>query len=158
MTVDTKHVTGRRTLVFGSVEEILADAETCLREGYRPIGNWSMGQIFSHIAKTMHGSIDGMKWTVPWYVRWIAPLFKRVFLKGPMPAGYQLSQAGRAQLVAEGGVSDEQGLAELRDAVRRLQTSEKFAPSPVLGELTREETHQLHRVHAAMHLSFLVPQ
>lgn len=158
MAVDTKHVTGRRTLAFQTLDEVLADAERCVRENYQALGNWSAGQIFSHLARTMNGSIDGMKFSAPWYVRWIMPLFKKKFLQGPMPAGFQLPANAREALVPQESVAAEQGLAELRAAIQRLKTTESRAPSPVFGRLTREESDQLNRGHAAMHLSFLVPQ
>ncbi len=51
-TINTKQVTGRRVVRYESFDEILADAERLAVVPTRTLGNWSIGQIFSHLAKS----------------------------------------------------------------------------------------------------------
>ena len=156
MGINTKTVAGRRQLKFHTLDEILADAERCAADNYRPIGNWSAGQIFSHLAKVMHGQIDGLPFTVPWPIRMMLKLFRRKFLAGPMPPGFQLPSSAAA-IMADPAVSTADGLDDLRKAVARLKSTTHRAPSPAFGKMTRDESDRLQCNHAELHLSFLVP-
>jgi hypothetical protein len=156
--VDTGKITGRRTLHFNSIQDIAADVETLAQaKEVRTLGNWSEGQIFMHLANTMNGSIDGMKFKAPWFIRVVAQLFfKRRFLTKPMSAGFKLPADAANELIPS-ATTREEGLQNIRAALDRLQKETKRGPSPVLGQLTREEWDQLHCRHAELHLSFLVP-
>lgn len=157
MTVDTKKVTRRRSLKFATLDDVLADAQRCMADGYQPVGNWTSGQIFSHLARGMNMSIDGGPLRPPWYIRLMGRLMKKQFIRGPMPPGFQLPEKAAEHLVAPNSVNAEQALDELRKAVARLKTTTERAPSPFLGRLTREESDRLHITHCELHLSFLVP-
>jgi hypothetical protein len=157
-TIDTGKVIGRRELHFNSLQDIAADVDKLAEaKDIRTLGNWTAGQIFQHLATTMNGSIDGMAFRAPWYIRFIVQtFFKRRFLTKPMSPGFQLpEQAANVLLPPPTGL--EEGLANCRKALQRLQADSQRAPSPVLGVLTREEWEQLHCRHAELHLSFLVP-
>lgn len=157
MNVKTARVSGRRQLRFDSLDEIVRDADRCVAENYRTLGNWTAGQIFEHLARTMNGSIDGLPFRVPTPVRLILKLFKRRFLNGPMSPGFNLPKNARS-LEAETNTTTTDGLEHLRRAVERLKQTEHRAASPAFGVLTREESDRLQMTHAAMHLSFLVPR
>jgi hypothetical protein len=156
MSVKTANVAGRRQLKFNSLDDILADAERCASENYRPLGNWSAAQIFEHLARVMNGTIDGLPFTVPWLARMILPLFKRRFINGPISPGFNLPKSGEP-LVAESTVTTEQALNHLRQAVARLKQTDQRAPSPVFGVMSLDDSDRLQMTHAEMHLSFLVP-
>jgi hypothetical protein len=50
-------------------------------------------------------------------------------------------------------------VARLRDAAARFKAhAGEIVPSPLFGPLTKEEATRLQLVHAAHHLSFLVPR
>jgi hypothetical protein len=157
MSIDTRKVKSRRKVEFASLQDILADAERMSGGNVRTLGNWSTDQIFAHLAKSMQGSIDGSKFTAPWYFRLIGLLMKKRMLKGPMPPGFQLPPDAARELVP-GPKSTEEGLSELHAAIARLERESKHAPNAVLGKLTKEEWDQLHCTHAALHMSFLAAQ
>jgi Protein of unknown function (DUF1569) len=48
---------GRRTLRYGSFDEIMPDVEWLL-EGHITVGNWSLAQICRHLATVMRRSVD----------------------------------------------------------------------------------------------------
>jgi hypothetical protein len=153
--VDTRKVTSRRKVEYTSLQDIYADAERLSRGDVRTLGNWSAGQIFAHLAHTMHMSIDGLNATAPWYFRLMGRLMKQRMLRGPMRAGFQLPAPAARQLVP-GPTTAEEGLSELRAAIARLGAEPKRAPSVVFGPLTKDEWNQLHLTHAALHMSFVV--
>lgn len=158
MTVDTGKVAGRRTLRYADLDALLADAERAVAENYRPIGNWSAGQILVHLARTMNGSIDGLPLRPPWLIRWIIRLFmKRRLIEGPMPAGFRLPAKAAKLLVAD-ATDNATGLVELRAAIERLKREPHRAPNSMLGAISREQSDRLALSHAALHMSFLVPR
>ena len=141
MSVDTTKVQGRRTVKYASLREVLADAERLSRGHVKAIGNWSAGQIFLHLARSMDTSIDGSDARFPLFVRVLARLFKKKFLAGPMPPGYRFP-ASAAQSLDPGPTSTEDGLGALRSAIARQERESNRSPSTVFGELTRDEwTH-----------------
>lgn len=156
MAIDTTKVTDRRQLRFSTIEDILADVERLNQGKVKSLGNWSGGQILKHLATVMNGSIDGMPFRAPWLVRVLCRMIKRRVLTKGMSPGFRLSgKAAEAIVPPETGW--EEGLAMFREAIRRLQTESKRAPSPFLGSMTREDWDQLHCRHSELHLSFLRP-
>ncbi len=154
MSIDTKQVVNRRKVHYHSLAELLADAERLAANGARPLGNWSAGQVFQHLANAMNGSIDGLPGTFPWYIKFMARLFKKRFIGGPMPAGLTVPK-DLAEKVMPAPISTEEGLAHLRAAIARLESDPKRAPSPIFGSMTKEEWNTMHLNHANLHMSFL---
>ncbi|MFI5459471.1 MAG: DUF1569 domain-containing protein [Isosphaerales bacterium] len=156
--VDTTKVTERRQVHFDSLDDILADVERLAKSpNIKALGNWSPGQVLSHLAIALNKSIDGYENRPPALVRVVArSLFKRRFLTKTMSAGFKLPAKAMDELTTP-PVPFEEGLQSFRQAIRRLKTETKRAPNPVLGELTPAEWIQFHCRHAELHLSFLVP-
>lgn len=156
-TVDTKTAAARRTLHFDSLDELLADAERLVASpDTRTLGNWPLSQLLTHLAKAIHGSIDGIDARVPWYVRMFGPFIKLRVLRQGMQAGFQLpkSAVAKAFPVAE---SPQHALGELRAALDRARTKRMTARHPVFGNLTHDEWTRFHLRHAELHLSFVIP-
>ncbi len=157
MPVQTAKVEGRRKLDYKSLEEVVADAERLSAGPVTTLGNWSPGQIYRHLATAYNGSIDGFKTTFPWFMRFMAGLFKKKLLAGAMPPGIKLPPAFAKEVLPE-PTSTEDGLAQLRAAVARLARDPHRAKHPVFGDLTKEEWNQIHLNHAKLHMSFLVQE
>jgi Protein of unknown function (DUF1569) len=157
MAIDTTRVENRRQLHFETIGDILADVDRLNQGKVKPLGNWSGGQILTHLAVVMNGSIEGTSFRFAWPLRLLGRLMKRRILSRGMTPGFQLK--GRAaQGLIPPATSWEEGLHTFRQAVHRLQTETKREPSPFFGPMTREEWDQLHCRHAELHLSFLVPE
>jgi hypothetical protein len=156
MSVNTARIDGRRTLNYASLAEVLTDAERLSSGPVKVLGNWSAGQVFRHLANAYNGSIDGFSMTFPWYLRWMAKIFKKKLLAGPMPAGFNLPGKGGKALLPE-PTSTEEGLADLRAAIARLEREPHRARHPMFGDLDREQWNTIHLHHAGLHMSFLVP-
>lgn len=157
MAIKTTKVQGRRTLKFSSHQDVLADAEQMSAGSVKALGNWSAGQIFLHLAKSLDDSIDGSDVKIPWYLKIPARLMKKKLINGSMPPGLELP-AEAAKVLVPGPTSIEEGLSELQSAIARVQRDPKRAIHPVFGVLTDEEWTKLQLKHAALHLSFLVPE
>ena len=157
MPVNTSKVEGRRTVNYASLHELLADAERLGSGEVKAIGNWSTGQVFRHLARAFNGSVDGLPGTFPWYIRTMAGLFKKKLIAGAMPPGMK-PPSDLAAAVNPDPTSAEEGLAELRAAIARLEREPYRVKHPLFGELTKEEWNSIHLNHAKLHMSFLVPE
>jgi hypothetical protein len=155
--VDTAKVTGRRELRFASFDEMLADAGRLVASpNTKMLGNWQLGELFSHLATAIDNSIDDTFGLAPWYIRLIGPFLKRRFVTKGFSPGFNLPKEIEARYFPAGR-SPQEGLDALRQAVGRTRNEPMTGRHPVLGKLTNDEWTQLHLRHAEMHLSFAVP-
>ncbi|HEV3345345.1 MAG TPA: DUF1569 domain-containing protein [Pirellulales bacterium] len=157
MAVNTRRVTDRREVRYESFHELLADAESLSQSEVLMLGNWSLGQVFLHLARSMHASVDGVAQETSWW-SCVAVKFRygRRLLTGPMPAGMRLP-AGAAQRLLPEPVSSDEGLAALREAVDRLAFETERAAHPLLGEMSLDHWDRFHLRHAELHMSFALP-
>jgi len=156
--VNTAKVAGRRTLRFESMQEVLDELDRLEHSEVELLGNWSLGQIYAHLARGFDGAVDGVPRTLaPWYFRIIGPLVKRRVLKGRLAAGFKIPRAAEAALIPDQELPPEQGLRELREAIGRFDREKRSSRHPVFGELTAEEWTQLMLRHCELHLSFVLP-
>ncbi|QDT39902.1 DUF1569 domain-containing protein [Stratiformator vulcanicus] len=145
-----------RELSLSSYPEIAAEIERLERAGYRPLGKWNLGQICKHLNYYFRGSLDGFGFMMPWLARkfWGRPLVMKFLVEGSMRRG----QMTAPQSVPKGEVDDAAEIAAAKELLSRLETADSVHPSPLAGELSVEEWKRLHCIHAAHHLSFLVPE
>lgn len=154
--VDTRKVTGRRTLRYNTFDELLADAERLAASDTRTLGNWSLGQILQHLAKSLDMMIDGPPFLLPAPLR----LFMRVFMKKKMLSatlspGFKLPK--RAGRYLPGSTTTEEGLRLLRAAVQRVKGTAQRGPHPAFGKMGPGEWDEFQLRHCEMHMSFVVP-
>jgi hypothetical protein len=151
MSVNTKQVTRRPGVRYESLDEMLAEAERLIANNPQTLGNWSPGQIYSHLAKTMNASIDGFDFSLSAPIRLILKLFmKRRFLTKSIPSGINGGNFSRPK-----EISDQEGLNQLRAAVRRQNAEPNRVEQPGLDQLSRDEWNGFHLRHAELHMSFL---
>lgn len=155
MAVNTKQVAGRRELHFDSYDQILGDVHRLAARPYRQLGNWSLGDICQHLAKSIDMAIDGSNAQFPWLLRKIAPLLKNRFISRPIPAGYTIPPDSGVEPDPEQTAA---GVATLEKSVQRIRELDHRQPHPLFGSLTREQWDQFQFRHCELHLSFLVPE
>ncbi len=151
----------RRTLSFDNLDAAVADARHLMVAGYTRAGNWSLGQVCGHLALWVRYPLDGFPhMSVPvravlWGLRNSIGKAKKVeYLAGIMPAG----KPTLPMTVPPADADDVAGVTEYEAAVERLKKlTDTPHPSPLLGPVTRDELERLTCVHAAHHLSFLIP-
>ncbi len=151
MSVNTKQVRRRSGVHYESLDDLLAEAERFAAIQPKRLGNWSLGQICAHLAKTMNSSIDGFDFSMPAPVRWVVKRFmlNKMLSKG-MPAGFKTSKSFDPP-----EISDEEGITRLREAVQRQQKESNRVVHPGFGDLSNDEWAEFHLRHAELHMSFL---
>lgn len=120
------------------------------------VGNWTPGQILGHLAAWIHYGWEGYPVKAPpWLVRVILRWqLKKILSKG-MSSGVRIPgvQGGTTGIEP---VPFEQGMAEMRRGIERLEAAEPPAHhSPAFGEMSDEDRVLLNLRHAELHLSFL---
>ena len=155
MPVNPRTVQGRRDLSFASLQAVLADVEVLVASSStRTLGNWSLAELLNHLTMTMNNSLDGFQVTAPFYIRMIAPFFKKSALKKITP-GIRLPKSAETSAFPPSRSLDE-SLQEFRKAIQRTTQETMEAAHPAFGRMTHDEWIQLHLRHSEMHLSFAV--
>jgi hypothetical protein len=163
MSIDTGKQTDRRTLRFETLAEMRRDLDALeashQRGTIRRSGNWTEGEIFTHLAAFIDFGYDGYPREVspPWL---LAVLFIRPrrakYLNEGFPAGIRIPRTKHGTIGME-RVPFEQGLARLRVAMDRLAKQEPPLASPAFGQMTYDEKIKMALRHGELHLSFLHP-
>ncbi len=156
--VNTKAVAGRRQLHFDTIDEALADAEQLAHGPYAQLGDWSLGEMCEHLARSLDSATDDNQFQPGLLLRLIGPMFRKRMISSTTPAGFRMPEQMKPIFMPATGTTTNAGLAQLRTAVERFKSADLPARSPTFGKMSREDWHQFHCRHAEMHLSFLVPQ
>jgi hypothetical protein len=148
-----------RDLNFASVDDVVAELDRMQAAHdagtLQTTGNWSPGQMLQHIDKVWRMGLDGVDFKAPLPLRLIFGPLKGMFVKKQPPRGIKL-QGDSAQLLPDGAVSFEDGMAALRKTLQRLRDGEKMThPSALFGKMSHEQWLSLNLNHAAMHLGFV---
>ena len=147
----------RRDVRYETLAEFREDAERLAGADCRSMGQWTAGQVFDHLARSLNGSLDGYGFRANWFLRTLlAPIMKNSFLTRPMKPGFRLPRRA-VEMVPDPELSAASGLDRLRDALDRLGAETPTARHPFLGLLTSEEWTALHLRHAELHMSFIWP-
>lgn len=149
----------RRKLRFQTIDELLSEIERLIaaeRDGrLQRTGNWTLGQIFGHLAAWIDFGWDGYPMRVPWFIRFILKFKVKGYLKNGMPAGVKIPNSGEGTYGID-VLSTDEGAARLRRALERLKRGEvaKF-DSPAFGPLSHDDRILLNLRHAELHLGFV---
>ena len=157
--VDTARVECR-SLRFNTIDEALADVDRLVaaeRAGRLQLrGNWTLGQIFGHVATWASFPYEGDPPRPPWFVKLIVRPMKRKYIHGSMPRGVKIPRIEGGTLGTERFTTDD-GAARLRAALERLGRVPPVRPNTLFGRLTHDEWIQLNLRHAELHLGFACP-
>ena len=157
MTVNTKSVTDRRKLSYGSYDDLIADVDALAAGQTEVVGNWSFAQVCKHLAASMNACIDGVPFKAPWPFRLVGFLMKKRFLSKPVPPGFQIPTSGKNQFEPDETIDLQTQLAELHKAIERVKHDKTRAEHPILGKMSSDEWDQFNLRHAELHLSFVRP-
>ena len=151
----------RRQLRFDTLDDVARDAENLLAKGYDKAGTWDLAQVCGHVANWMTYPVEGfpkppaviaaMLWMMKKTVG--RAKFERYLAEG-MPAG----KPTMPDSVPPPGGDPAAAVARLKQAVEKFKMADGVHPSPLFGPMTKDEATRLQLVHAAHHLSFLVPK
>jgi hypothetical protein len=146
----------RRALAFASLDEVMPEVDRLL-EGHTTVGNWSLGQICSHLARAITGSLEGFPIQAPWLLRkTLGPFYLRKILReGRMAEGIKLPE----EVLPKPGLDAHAEAEALRAALLRFADhTGPPALHPFFGRMRRDQWDHLHRIHCAHHLSFALPE
>ncbi len=145
---------GRRSLRYGSLEEIMPDVERIL-EGHTTVGHWSLAQICRHLATVMRRVVDMPASTPHDPSKWVPEEQKRqVFESGLLPEGLP----GPAENLPTETLGEREEAEGLRQAIAHYKESAgPVIPHRLFGPLSKAEWDRLQLIHVAHHLSFAVP-
>ncbi|QGJ70771.1 Hypothetical protein PBC10988_24690 [Planctomycetales bacterium 10988] len=149
----------RRTLDFGTGQEVIEDIQHLQTVGYQKLGNWNLSENCDHLHRVMQSGLNGFQnFRVTPLLRWtIGPYYLRKLMKTrQMPTGYSTIKS----LVPEGHEGDDsEKIADCIKSVRQIEAMEgpPFV-HPIFGKMTVEEFKQLQWIHAGLHLSHLIPK
>ncbi len=147
----------RRPLTFASLDEVMPDVDRLLR-GHATVGNWSLGQICSHLAQAIRFTLDGFppEARLPWVVRKTIGRFIlwRILRTGRFTEGMRMPRRWEPK-----PGTDARGEAEsLRSALRRFaEHTGPLAEQPLYGPISRADWERFHCIHCAHHLRFALP-
>ena len=149
---------GRRDLSVASVDQILPEAQRLAdAQSVMLVGNWGLGQILEHLGRAFYFSVEGINYRAPWRLRLLGWFLKGRIINGSMPPGFK-APAGMADILeADTSITTQAGLATLCDGFEKYRAANSFAEHPIFGRLTQRQWDRLHCNHAAMHLSFVIP-
>ncbi len=145
----------RRTLAFSSVDQVMPDVDRLLN-GHKTAGNWSLGQICSHLTGTFQSSIEGFPIKMPWLMRATIGkvVKKKILASGKMDEGIKIPE----RFLPKPGLDDRAEAEALRAALRLYAAhTGPVANHPMFGPMSRTEWDRLHCIHCAHHLSFAHP-
>lgn len=158
MKVDTRKVKGRRIIRFETIDDAIRDAEMVASSKCRQVGNWTVGQVLDHLARTLRIAFDGPQLQAPWFARtFVAPFMKRAFCETSMPSGFQFTKR-MLPLCPDDTVETDVALNDFRKQFERLKLETPSSPHAFFGTLTREEWVGTQLRHCELHLSFLQPE
>ena len=150
----------RRKLRFENLDELLdeltrieqADSLGCLQV----IGNWSPGQILSHVAAWIEYGWIGYPIKPPLFIiRWMMKLMLGKYLKSGLPSGVKIPGV-KGGTVGQDEVPMTHAIARLRTNIQRLKSGERSKfDSPAFGPLSHEDRITLNLRHAELHLGFM---
>lgn len=149
------------SLRFQSVDECAAFVNRVIATSdagtLRVAGNWTPGEIMSHVANWINYAYDGFPIPpAPFFVRWILRFRLRKMLRDGMPRGVRIPGV-KGGTVGMEDIGTVEAAKRLLDALNRLKSDEvaRFN-SPAFGALSHEDRIALNLRHAELHLGFLV--
>ena len=144
----------RRTLSFGSLDDILREVESLALAAPSSIGSWTPAQNIDHVRRLVRFSREGGAIRMPLVFRLLGRLMKSKYLTDRAKPGFKTVDP----FLPPEGVSLDDAVAAFREEIRLASRPGAMSqPSPFLGRMTHEQWEQLHCRHAELHLSFVVP-
>jgi hypothetical protein len=147
----------RRPLDFQDLNEVIADVQHLHNSEYDRVANWSLAQVCDHLAIFFRGSLDGFSQKLPWLIRVLfGPLiFRSIIRRRRMGENIKVPRG----FLPGDPREDAPAVEQFVGLVQRYQAhADEYQPSPLFGQLTRNEWTQLHLIHCSHHLSFLLPR
>ncbi len=147
----------QRRLDFKDFNAVLAEVDRLHQGGYTKAGQWDLAQVCDHLRYFIEGSLDGFTFRVPWLFKVLFGnlVLRRILKTRRMKSGITTPQ----KPLPPAGEDEAAAVSRFKQIVERLKThTGEFHASPFFGKLTPEQWRDLHQIHCAHHLGFLLPK
>ncbi len=148
----------RRKLDLRNGDEVIAEINSLRQSGYSKAKNWNLTQVCQHLSATMNGGMDGFGFRLPWILR--ATIVKWVFAYA-LKSRKLLSGAPTFPVLkpkCDSHQDDDALIDECIESIKRAQTfTGSLEDYAMLDNLSHEDWRDFMWIHAAHHLSFLIP-
>lgn len=146
----------RRKLQFAEVGDIAVEVQRLTQAGYTKVGAWDLSQCCKHLSLTMAASMSRFPIVFPWIFRvTIGRLIRWLMLtSGWMPSGFRAPK-----MLDPGEPADEAKAVNrlVRLCEQAASADVEWAIHPAFGRMSAAQWRRLHCIHAAHHLSHLIP-
>jgi hypothetical protein len=146
-----------RQLDFRNFDQALAEVDRLHRVGYDRAGRWDLAQTCDHLNYFIQGSLDGATYRVPWLFKFLFGrlVLRRILKTRRMRAGITTPQ----KPPPEPGGDEAAAVDKFKQLIERLRSHPgEMHPSPFFGAMTPQQWRELHLIHAAHHLGYLLPK
>ncbi len=150
----------RRDLHLKSIDELFAEIERIEQAAKAgtlcAVGNWTPGEIMSHLAAWIEYGWTGYPLgPPPWPISWLIRRTLKRTLRAGLKSGVKIPGIAGGTTGAE-PLQTDVALERLRAALKRLQSGEPVKyESPAFGPMSQDDRVALQLRHAELHLSFL---
>jgi hypothetical protein len=146
----------RRCLDFRDAESVIAELRR-LNAGYIVLGNWNLTQICEHLSASIQLGMAGAHRQMPSFVRKLLgrPILNRILATRRMWSGVPAMKALVPK--APGSADDVECIQRCIKLHEHARDVEGPLPPDPFCQMTTDEWKQFTWIHAAHHLSFLVP-
>jgi hypothetical protein len=146
-----------RQLDLKDFDEALVEVDRLDKDGYEKAGQWDLAQTCDHLTYFIKGSLDGHPFKVPWLLKVLLGrlILRRILKTRRMKAGATTPQ----KPLPQPGGDQSTAVARFKDTIGRLRTHQgEMHASPFFGYLTPQQWRDLHLIHCAHHLGYLIPK
>ena len=157
---DDDRVSNFRRLRFDNIADLFEELErieSAHKNGsLTTTGNWTPGQIFSHLAAWIEYGYDGFPLEAPpFFVRWMLKfMLKGMLSKGEMKPGMKIPGV-EAGTIGQEEMETVAAIERFRAAVLRMQSEPAIHHSPAFGKVSDDVRIKMSLIHAQLHIGFL---
>ncbi|MGB7346112.1 MAG: DUF1569 domain-containing protein [Pirellulaceae bacterium] len=148
----------RRNLDLTTGAEVIAEINRLRSTGYSKTKNWNLAQICQHLSVVLKGGMDGFGFRLPWILR--ATVLKWGF--GYMTKKRKLFPSAPTFPSMKPKAMTEDNDADIQQCIALIERAETFDGSmedyALLDNMTPDAWREFMWIHAAHHLSYLVPK
>ena len=143
---------------FNTLDDLRNAIERIECSQHRTRGNWTVAQIYFHLAAAFEASVDGLPPGYPRFVRFVVRPLRSFVTRIRFPPCLPIPKAIASKLSPPQDADQPEQYQRILNAIDRFSNYEgTLSPHPVLGPLNRDEWIGFHLRHAQHHLAFIGP-
>jgi hypothetical protein len=142
----------RRNLNYANIDQLIADVNH-LRKGCTQLGQWNLPQMCRHLTVALTNTMKPATGPATPEQLKLRPVLENAMATGKIPTGLQAPEKALPPVDC-----NDADIANMISAFEKAKTyAEPQSNHPRFGPLSLAEFHRMILVHAAHHLSYLIP-